>query len=74
MAVYIKSSIGVLLAFTGIMAAPDQTPVMQVARIFLQITGIGFGLYCVAAFGLFLAGVRIRAAAGVRARRGREWP
>ncbi|RFS83446.1 hypothetical protein D0T12_20570 [Actinomadura spongiicola] len=78
MAVYLKSTIGVLLVFTGILASPEETPVMRVARVFLQITGIGFGFYCLAAIGLFLAGLRMRlrptAVTETQARQPSEWP
>ncbi|WP_067459899.1 hypothetical protein [Actinomadura macra] len=74
MAVYMKSTIGVLLVFSGVVSSPGKTPTMQVARVFLEITGIGFGLYCVAAFGLFLAGVRMRAMADARPAATRDWP
>ncbi|RKS70925.1 hypothetical protein BZB76_5405 [Actinomadura pelletieri DSM 43383] len=75
---YLKSTIGVLLVFTGILASPEQTPVMRVARVFLQITGIGFGFYCLAAIGLFLTGLWMRiqptAAAESQPRQPSEWP
>ncbi|QXJ23778.1 hypothetical protein AGRA3207_004980 [Actinomadura graeca] len=63
-----------MLIFSGIVATPGETPAMQVARVFLQITGIGFGFYCLTAFGLLLAGVRMRATAGARRPHAREWP
>ncbi|TYB42397.1 hypothetical protein [Actinomadura chibensis] len=69
-----KSSLGSLLVFAGIVAPPGRTPVMHVARALLQITGMGFGIYFMAAFGLFLAGARMRGAAGPRRGHPQESP
>ncbi|GAA2088063.1 hypothetical protein [Actinomadura alba] len=65
---YAKPSIG-LLAVAGAAAMPTATPVFRVARILLQVTGVGFGLYCAGAAVLLLAGCWMRwrdAAAGRR--------
>lgn len=68
---YAKFSAGGLLAFS-VAALPAQEPTLRVARILLEITGFGFGLYCLVALLLPLAGLWLRATArrqGVTARR-----
>ncbi|MFI0449735.1 hypothetical protein [Actinomadura sp. 6N118] len=57
---YVKLSVSTFLIFAGIVAPPGATPAAKVARVLLQVTGMGFGIYCVAAIGLFLAGVCVR--------------
>ncbi|GAA2600439.1 hypothetical protein GCM10010411_37640 [Actinomadura fulvescens] len=59
-AVYVKLSVSTFLIFAGIITPPAATPAARVARILLQVTGVGFGVYCVAAIGLFLVGVCVR--------------
>jgi hypothetical protein len=57
---YAKLPFGTLLALAGVAALPDATPATRAARILLEITGIGFGIYLAAAIGLTLTGVRLR--------------
>lgn len=56
---YAKPSIG-LLAVAGAATMPTATPTFRAARLLLQITGVGFGLYCAGAVLLFLAGCWLR--------------
>jgi hypothetical protein len=56
---YAKPSIG-LLAVAGAAAMPTATPAFRVARLLLQVTGLGFGLYCAGAVALMFAGCWMR--------------
>ncbi|MBC6457230.1 hypothetical protein [Actinomadura sp. HBU206391] len=66
---YAKPSIG-LLAVAGAATMPTATPTFRVARLLLQITGVGFGLYCAGAVVLFLVGCWMRWRDAVERRRG----
>jgi hypothetical protein len=68
---YAKLPFGTLLALAGIAALPEATPLTKIARTLLEITGIGFGIYLVAAIGLVFAGVRMRRSETTGMRAGR---
>lgn len=57
---YAKLPFGALLALVGVAALPDASVATRVARVLLEVTGIGFGVYLLAASGLLVLGYRLR--------------
>jgi hypothetical protein len=57
---YLKPSVGGLLAIAGAAAMPTVSPELRAARLLLEITGAGFVLYCAAAAGLCAMGCWLR--------------
>jgi hypothetical protein len=46
---YVRSTAGGLAALSGMAAVTPDAFAIRVARALLEMTGVGFGLYCVAA-------------------------
>lgn len=60
MAMYVRSAAGGLAALSGmVLLAPDALA-FRVARVLLEMTGIGFGLYCLAALAMVMWGFWLR--------------
>ena len=57
---YGRPALGALLPLAGAMAAPEAIPGMPLAKALQETAGAGFLLYCLTAFLIILARIRMR--------------
>jgi hypothetical protein len=57
---YGRPALGALLPLAGAMAAPEAIPGMPLAKALQETAGIGFLFYCLTAFLIILARIRLR--------------